>query len=127
MFVRESGARGASAILMLHGQGLDGSVFDGLASRLWARFHVLVPDMPGYGRSQPIEPYTTGAIRAALERELEARGVASTSIVGFSIGTYHTLAFALAGRIRVERLVLLGVLAGASAEVKAAFAGLRLP
>ena len=85
MRVRESGSPSSAAVLLLHGQGLDGRIYGALAARLASRFRVLVPDLPGYGESPLPVPYGFGAvherIRAALHRWL--RGI--PSIRGFRI------------------------------------------
>jgi 3-oxoadipate enol-lactonase len=123
MYVRELGATGAPAVLLLHGQMLDGSIYDALAARLARRFRVLVPDLPGYGRTRLLDPYSVGAVREAIEAALTARGVRTTAVVGYSFGGYHALALALAGRVTVSRLALLGPIAGADPPLREAFRG----
>ena len=82
---------------------------------------MLIPDLPGHGRSPLLKPYSLEGVRSAVERDLAARGVHDVAVVGASIGAYHALGMALAGRIRVRRMVLLGPIAGADPEVKSAF------
>jgi len=100
------------AVLMLHSvPGTTGS-FGPLARALSSRARALVPAMPGYGASPRLEPYTHEGVRERIELELEARGVRSCAIVAHSGGTYRALCLALAGRIRVEAMVLVGAVAG---------------
>jgi 3-oxoadipate enol-lactonase len=123
MFIRESGDPRAPAVLLLHGQVLDGSIYDALAARLSRRLRVLVPDLPGYGRTPLCDPFSLAAVREALEDELGARSIGSSAIVGFSLGGYHAIAMALSGKIAVSRLALLAPLAGADQPVRDAFRG----
>jgi 3-oxoadipate enol-lactonase len=123
MFIRESGDPRAPAVLLLHGQVLDGSIYDALADRLARRLRVLVPDLPGYGRTPLLEPFSLPAVREALEAELAGRSIRATAIVGYSLGGYHAIALALAGKVAVSRLALLGPLAGADGPVRDAFRG----
>lgn len=121
MYFRESGNQSAPAVLLIHGQMLDGSIYDMLASRLSSRFRVLIPDLPGYGRSPILSPYSLAGIRRALEAELLARGVRSAAVVAYSLGGYHALSLALSGRVEVTRLALLAPAAWADASVREAF------
>lgn len=51
--VHESGDRGQSTIVLLHGVGNDGSMWaDNMASL--PGYHRLPPDLPGHGRSRRI-------------------------------------------------------------------------
>ena len=120
---REAGSPGSPVVLCLHGQFLDGRSFDALSERLADRWRVLVPDLPGNGRSPLPRPYSLEGVREAVERGLAIRGVRESAVVGCSIGAYHALGMALAGEFRVSRLALLGPIAGADPEVKEAFAG----
>jgi 3-oxoadipate enol-lactonase len=104
--------------LLLHGQVLDGSMFAALAARLARRWRVLVPDLPGYGGTPLLVPYSFTGVRQALEDELEARSIHATAAVGYSLGGYHALALALAGRVSVTRLALLAPLGGADPPLR---------
>lgn len=121
MYVREYGQQSAPAAVLLHGQMLDGSIFGALAARLAARFRVLVPDLPGYGRTPLLSPYSVAGVREAIEAELAARGVRRAFLVGYSYGGYHALALALGGRVQIDRLVLLASLGWADPPVRGAF------
>lgn len=120
---RETGGSSSPAVVCIHGQCQDGRSFDVVSSRLASSWRVLVPDLPGHGRSPLPRPYSLEAVRSALERDLAARGAREVAVVGCSIGCYHALGLALAGRIRVSRMALLSPIAGADPEVKAAYAG----
>src|SRR6266542_5435334 len=102
VFIRESGDGRSPAVLLLHGQVLDGAIYDALAARLAQRFRVLVPDLPGYGRTPLLDPYSFAGVRAAIEDELAARSIRSVAVVAYSLGGYHALAMALVGRVAVS-------------------------
>jgi 3-oxoadipate enol-lactonase len=122
MYVRELGETSRRPVLLLHGQMLDGSVFDPLASELARTRQVLVPDLPGYGRTARLARWSFEAVRQAIEADLAARRIDSIDVLGYSLGAYHALAVALAERVQVNRLYLLGAMPGADAGVLATFA-----
>jgi pimeloyl-ACP methyl ester carboxylesterase len=77
---------GDPVLLLLHGLGATGEVWDGLVDSLADRWpgSVLVPDLPGHGRSAPLPRYSFGSLAAALAGTLEAgRPVA---VLGHSLG-----------------------------------------
>ncbi len=123
LFWRDTGNRAAPAVLCLHGQFFDGRVFEDLSWKLAGARRVLVPDLPGNGLSPLPRPYSLDGVRSALELGLAARRIGELSVVGTSLGCYHALGLALASRVRVRHLVLLGPIAGADPETKAFFAG----
>ncbi len=123
LFWRDTGNAGGPAVLCLHGQFLGGRMFDGLSERLAGSWRVLVPDLPGHGRSPLPSPLSLERVREALEYDLLIRQIRELAVVGYSLGTYHALALALEGRLRVTRLALLGPLAGLDPEVRSAFDG----
>jgi pimeloyl-ACP methyl ester carboxylesterase len=123
MHVRTTGDAGAPAVVLIHGQLLDGSIWDALAARLARARRVFVPDLPGYGASPPLSTFRYPAVREELERELAGRGVLGADVVGYSAGCWLALALTLEGRIAVRRLFLLGAVAGLDADVRAAFEG----
>ncbi|HWM04504.1 MAG TPA: alpha/beta fold hydrolase [Actinophytocola sp.] len=77
---------GDPALLLLHGLGATGAVWDGLVASLAGRWpgEILVPDLPGHGRSAPAARYTYGGMTAALAGALEpGRPIA---VLGHSLG-----------------------------------------
>lgn len=51
MFVREAGDPGAPTILLLHDLGRTGATFEPLMELLSDRYHLVAPDLVGFGRS----------------------------------------------------------------------------
>jgi pimeloyl-ACP methyl ester carboxylesterase len=77
---------GDPALLLLHGLGATGEVWAGLVESLAGRWagEILVPDLPGHGRSAPLPRYSFGALAAAVAGVLEpGRRVA---VLGHSLG-----------------------------------------
>lgn len=50
-FYREAGAKGAPAVLLLHGYSDSSSEYQQLLPALADHWHVIAPDLPGFGRS----------------------------------------------------------------------------
>ncbi len=50
VFYREAGDREAQTTLLLHGFPTSSHMFRGLIPLLSDRFHLVVPDLPGFGR-----------------------------------------------------------------------------
>jgi pimeloyl-ACP methyl ester carboxylesterase len=84
MYMARHGS-GEPVLLLLHGLGATGEVWDGLVDSLASRWPgtVLVPDLPGHGRSPALPRYSFGSLTAALAGELPAGPVA---VLGHSLG-----------------------------------------
>jgi len=109
--VRDLGNRTRRTALLLHGCLGDGEDFRELSVRLAATRRVLVPDLPGHGRSPPLRAYSFDGVRQALEKMVVGRGAPSLDIVGYGYGSYHALLLALLGSVKVGRLHLIGPVA----------------
>jgi 4,5:9,10-diseco-3-hydroxy-5,9,17-trioxoandrosta-1(10),2-diene-4-oate hydrolase len=100
-------------LLMLHGGGPGASGLSNYSRNIEAlarNFRVLVPDMPGYGRSskdiKAADPF--GDIASAMVGLLDALDITSAHVVGNSLGGAVALRLALDHPDRVGRLVLMG-------------------
>ena len=94
-------------IVMLHGLGVSAASLGPLAKRLARRSPVLVPDLPGFGRTEAREVWSTARIAAAVERLIELRGVGRVTLVGHSYGCHVGAVLAGLRPDRVDALVLL--------------------
>lgn len=102
-----------AAVLMLHGGGPGASGLSNYSRNVGSlaqRFRVLVPDMPGYGRSTKgvdvDDPF--GDIAAAMHGLLDALDIESAHVVGNSLGGGVALRMALEQPQRIGRIVLMG-------------------
>ena len=100
-------------VLMLHGGGPGASGLSNYARNIDAlagRFRVLVPDLPGYGRSSKgvnsDDPF--GDLAAAMLALLDALGIDRAHVVGNSLGGACALRMAMEQPGRVDRMVLMG-------------------
>ncbi len=98
--------RGAGPpVLLLHAGGLDGRMWEGLAQRVEDRFRLVIPDLPGHGRTPvPPERYAVAEEVVALLDEL---GIERAAVVGNSYGGRVALQLATLAPDRVAALVLL--------------------
>ena len=76
---------GDPVLLLLHGLGATGEVWDGLVASLADRWPgtVLVPDLPGHGRSARLPRYSFGALASTVADALPTGPV---SVLGHSLG-----------------------------------------
>ena len=93
-----------TTLVLLHGWGMNSSVFDELAARLADRFDVHAPDLSGYNGSVACAPYAL----EQLAHELAAKIPGRCYVAGWSLGAQVALAWARARPAQVERLALLG-------------------
>lgn len=82
---------GDPVLLLLHGLGATGEVWDGLLERPWPG-EVLVPDLPGHGHSSGLDKYTFESMAASIASVLPpGRPVV---VVGHSLGGVLALTLA---------------------------------
>jgi 4,5:9,10-diseco-3-hydroxy-5,9,17-trioxoandrosta-1(10),2-diene-4-oate hydrolase len=107
-YYRHAGPPDAPPLVLLHG-GL------GNAALHWGRnladlgrdFHVLAPDLPGFGRTAPLPRPSYPAYAAWVAAFCDAAGVAAgVNVVGNSMGAAIARVFAACYPDRVARLVL---------------------
>jgi pimeloyl-ACP methyl ester carboxylesterase len=106
------------AVVLLHGTPSSPDDFAPLIGRLAGRRKILVPHLPGYGRTRSVpHPYELERVIADLEDRLAREGVFRAALVAFSGGAYKALWLALRGRIAVPRMVLVAPVIGFDADV----------
>jgi pimeloyl-ACP methyl ester carboxylesterase len=85
LFVTEHGA--GPPVVLLHGLMATGEMFRWLTGPLAARYRLIVPDLPGHGRSATVPgPYTVEAMAARVAAALDSRGVHHAHVMGYSHG-----------------------------------------
>ena len=98
---------GAPPVLLLHGNPVAGAAMRPLAEALAGEFRVLVPDLPGFGRSGANVPdYSARTQAAVLRMWLDRLGVRRVHAVGYSQGSAVALALADAAPGRVTSVSL---------------------
>lgn len=109
LHVRVDGPADAPAVLFLHGFGASLHTWEPWAQALSADFRVVRLDLPGSGLSppDPARDYTDARSQALIEALLDRLGIASTHVVGHSMGGRLAWQLAAAQPARVKRLVLL--------------------
>jgi pimeloyl-ACP methyl ester carboxylesterase len=96
------------AVLLLHGFGDTGDMWQPLAMRLMANHTVIVPDLRGMGlSSHPDDGYTKAAQGEDIARILDVLHVESVQLVTHDIGNMVGFAFAMEHRDRVSRWVVM--------------------
>jgi pimeloyl-ACP methyl ester carboxylesterase len=90
IFYREAGAADAPALLLLHGFPSASHMFRGLIPLLADRFHIVAPDLPGFGQSdmpaRETFDYTFDNIAHVIDRFTEVIGLARFAIYVFDYG-----------------------------------------
>jgi len=111
---RESGAKDAPALVLLHGIGSTSAGWRLQYGPLGEHFRVIAWDAPGYGGSEPLPGEAPGAeaYAQALARLLDALGIENAIIGTNSWGTPTGVVFARLFPQRVRALVLGGPAAG---------------
>jgi len=111
IFVAESG--GGPAVVMLHGGGPGASGVSNYSRNIDAlaqHFRVIVPDMPGYGRSvkgvDQADPF--GYLADMIRGLLDGLEIHTAHLIGNSYGGAAALRLALDTPHRVAKLVLMG-------------------
>jgi pimeloyl-ACP methyl ester carboxylesterase len=101
VFYREAGRAGAPALLLLHGFPSASHMFRDLIPLLADRFHIIAPDLPGFGQSEmPARSkftYTFDNIAGVIDRFTEVVGLKRFALyvfdygapTGFRIATKH--------------------------------------
>nr|WP_280247899.1 alpha/beta fold hydrolase [Nocardia abscessus] len=111
IFFSETGA--GPAVVLLHGGGPGAGGLSNYARNvepLARRFRVIVPDMPGYGRStkriDQSDPF--GDLAAAVGGLLDALDISSAHLIGNSYGGAAALRLAMDRPEKVGKLILMG-------------------
>jgi pimeloyl-ACP methyl ester carboxylesterase len=111
IFVAEAGS--GPAVVMLHGGGPGASGLSNYSRNidvLAESFRVIVPDMPGYGRSDKFFDHSDpfGFLADSIHGLLDDMGIQTAHLIGNSLGGAAALRLALDAPRRVGKLVLMG-------------------
>lgn len=104
-------------LVLVHGFPLDSRMWLPQKEFLQGRRPVLLPDLPGFGRSpDPARSASIDGYASALKGELDRRDIGNVVLAGFSMGGYTALAFAEHYPERLAALVLANTRAAADSE-----------
>ncbi|CAM2154345.1 Haloalkane dehalogenase [Pararobbsia alpina] len=90
VFYREAGRAGAPKLLLLHGFPSSGHMFRDLIPQLADRYHIVAPDLPGFGQSDRPRhdqfEYTFDNLANVIERFTEVIGFDRYAVYVFDYG-----------------------------------------
>src|SRR6266851_2086248 len=90
IFYREGGRSNAPALLLLHGFPTASHMFRDLIPQLADRFHVIAPDLPGFGQSdmpaRGVFTYSFENIANVVDRFVEVIGLHRFAMYVFDYG-----------------------------------------
>jgi pimeloyl-ACP methyl ester carboxylesterase len=87
VFYREAGTSGAPKLLLLHGFPTSSHMFRDLMPLLADRFHIIAPDLPGFGRSDmPPRGCTFDRMAQIIDRFTEVVGFDRYAVYVFDYG-----------------------------------------
>ena len=90
VYYRVSGE--GSPVILVHGFGEDGSVWEEQVRYLQNRFRLIVPDLPGSGDSPIIPDMSMEGLAEVIHAIILAEGMDACPVIGHSMGGYITLA-----------------------------------
>jgi len=107
----EAGSKDAPTIVLLHGSPGRKEHFETLVPLLAGDYHVMVPDLPGFGHSQrTVSDYSVKASAHYLQQLLAREGVRQAHVVGYSLGGGVALQLWNLAPERVASLTLLSAI-----------------
>ena len=109
VFYREAGADGAPKLLLLHGFPTAGHMFRDLIPQLADRFHVIAPDLPGFGQSEMPKrtkfSYTFDNIARVIDRFTALVGLGRFAIYVFDYGAPTGFRLAMGHPERITAII----------------------
>jgi pimeloyl-ACP methyl ester carboxylesterase len=109
LHIRDTGARDAPALILLHGFGSSLHAWEDWAPRLEADFRTIRLDIPGFGLTgaDPSGDYTDARSLALIAALMDRLGLARAHLLGSSMGGRIAWRFAAEYPDRVAKLVLM--------------------
>jgi pimeloyl-ACP methyl ester carboxylesterase len=109
IFYREAGDPGAPTLLLLHGYPSSSHMFRDLIPLLAGRFHLVAPDLPGFGQSdmpaRDAYSYTFANIASTIAEFTEKVGLTKFAIYIFDYGSPTGLRVALKMPDRITGII----------------------
>ncbi|MGB5030268.1 MAG: alpha/beta hydrolase [Chitinophagaceae bacterium] len=92
IFYRVTGE--GNPVMLVHGFGEDGTVWNNQVDFLKDKFRIIIPDLPGSGKSELIENSSLEVMAEVLHQIIHEEDIDHCVMIGHSMGGYITLAFA---------------------------------
>ena len=107
----EWGLSGAAPLVCLHGGGQTAYMWEELGDALRSRYHVLAPDLPAHGDSDPVDDpdLSRHALAATIPALLDEFGIGRAVFIGASLGGITSLTLAATRPERVAAMVLVDI------------------
>ena len=106
VFYREAGKGGARSSLLLHGFPTSSHMFRDLMPLLSDRFHIVAPDLPGFGKSDmPGRGHTFDKIAETIDRFTEVVGFNRYAVFIFDYGAPTGLRIAVKHPERITAII----------------------
>lgn len=107
----EWGRSDAPAVVCLHGGGQTAYMYEELGATLGSSYHVLAPDLPAHGDSEPLgdDGFTRQELAASTLPLLEEFGIDRAAFVGASLGGITSLTIAAMKPELVGAIVLIDI------------------
>lgn len=107
IFYREAGAPDAPAVVLLHGFPTSSHMYRNLIPQLADSFHVIAPDLPGFGFTKTDDGFVHdfATLANAIDAFLEAKGIARYALMVFDYGAPVGFRIALKHPERVTAIV----------------------
>ena len=109
IFYREAGPKHASSVLLLHGFPTSSHMFRNLIPALAEKYHVVAPDLPGFGFSDSPDhagfQYTFANLAKTIEAFTETIGLDRYAIYVFDYGAPVGFRLALAHPERITAII----------------------
>lgn len=108
-------------LIMIHGVGLDHTMWDQQVKNLSKEFRVIVYDMVGHGGSEhPPGPYSLAQFVEQLEALMNHLHIEKSHLIGFSMGGMVAQAFALKHKEKLKTLTIMNAVANRTEEQRKA-------
>ena len=81
-------------VILIHGFVEDGSVWNNQVQSLKEKFQLIIPDLPGSGRSEMTDDMSIEGMAEVIHSIINEENIDSCTVIGHSMGGYITLALA---------------------------------
>jgi pimeloyl-ACP methyl ester carboxylesterase len=96
-------------LLILHGWGCDESVYSRLVEHLSRTYRVILPELPGFGKTpEPPEPWGVSDYADYVAELCDSRGIVPDVLLCHSLGCRLAIKLLSEGRLNPEKVVFTG-------------------